>query len=118
VIRHRAGPGDERAQVTESRYMSDLNFFMVWEYESDLLPNMGLDSVDAHTIGRSCFFEDHVVRPVEAMAHEIGHLLGRPDQYDHSRSYNLMYAWPTQRGARLTKEDSNAMNPAFPWETA
>lgn len=71
VVRRSAGGGDEQRRVEVCRgRTADMNFFLVGEYESGFVTGVGLDQVDASTIGGMCLFEDNAVGHIEAMAHE------------------------------------------------
>lgn len=112
-VRRAAGAADERAVVEAlGDTTADLNFFMVWEYESDFLAGTGPDRVDASRIGNTVFYEDRAGSQTgETMAHEIGHYLGVSDHYDAARKHHLMHGYTDERGVHLPKEDVNVMNP-------
>lgn len=106
-----AGTASEWVKVTAlGDAAADMNFFMVWEYEQDTTP--GIDNTDAGALGGNCIFEDAAGKQVsETMAHEMGHFLGCPDQYEVTRKRELMYGYTDVRGAHLSKIDINIMNP-------
>lgn len=112
-VRRAAGAADERSIVEAlGDSTADMNFFMVWEYESDFVPGAGADRVDASVVGSTCFYENRAGSQTgETIAHEIGHYLGVSDTYDDNLRHHLMYGYTDVRGIHLPKQDVNVMNP-------